>query len=521
MRRALLIAFMLVAAGLSAVDVDEEELEALGTRDFDFINYEGPYETINTIDQIVGIGRSLGVAIGDGRLDVVVDGRYRVIRAVDPTTNRLRDADIIVPLPLSRIDHINNMRRIISGYLQEAYAYGSADADLLARWVTIYNAVVRGDIPFFTDRYKPIVLSHLTRDNAGLARRYDEWPGRSRIVIPLSSAAGPGVLGAVDPAEIAADRVVEELRSLPDRGIDDRQDMVELTERVIDERERQIAADEAEIAATERRVDEEADRVVAERDAVDQERDRIADLPDDERDAAEAAVAEREREAEEREAALAAEREEAERRRAELADERQEVAELVDRVRAERELIARDARALLDEREIADEVRGLDAALTPIYFLQVREVGPAVFGRLVQINPATGIIVNRSAEDAIISREYTFFGEHLLVVIADGDSARLGTFSVASLAEHRRSEIQVFPATSVGVFGTPQRVYAVIRDGGQWYLGRFNADLGLVDRSIIAVNPYTTIAFGGNRIWVQTADDRIVALATDTLRIAP
>ncbi|TVQ23232.1 MAG: hypothetical protein EA382_10475 [Spirochaetaceae bacterium] len=507
MRRALLMAFILVAAGLSAVDVDEEELEALGTRDFDFINYEGPYETINTIEQIVGIGRSLGTAVRDGRTDFVIDGRYRVIRAIDPTTNRLRDADIIVPLPTSRVDHINNLRRIISGYLQAAYDYRSADADLLARWVTIYNAVVRGDIEFFTDRYKQVVLSHLTRENAGLARRYDEWPGRSRIVIPLSSVTGPGVIGTVDPAEIAADRVIEELRSLPDRGIDDRQEMVELTERVIDEREERIAAEQAEIAAVERRLDEETERVA-------EERERIADLPDDERPAAEAVIAEREAE-------IAAEREEAERRRAELADEQREVAELVDRVRAERELIARDARALLDERAIADEVRGLDAALAPIYFLQVREVGPAVFGRLVQINPATGVIVNRSAEDAIVSREYQFFGEHLLVVTADGDNARLATFSVASLAEHRRSAAEVFIATSVGVFGTPQRVYAVVRDGGQWYLGRFNDELALVDRSIIAVNPYTTIAFGGNRIWVQTSDDRIIALATDTLRIAP
>jgi hypothetical protein len=43
----------------------------------------------------------------------------------------------------------------------------------------------------------------------------------------------------------------------------------------------------------------------------------------------------------------------------------------------------------------------------------------------------------------------------------------------------------------------------------------------LIERSVIAVNPYTTLAFGGDKVWVQTKDDRIVALSLADMRIAP
>ena len=42
-----------------------------------------------------------------------------------------------------------------------------------------------------------------------------------------------------------------------------------------------------------------------------------------------------------------------------------------------------------------------------------------------------------------------------------------------------------------------------------------------IERSVIAVNPYTTLAFGDNKVWVQTSDDQIVALSLEDLRIAP
>lgn len=523
MRQGMIALLLFIAALAPALDVAEEELRELGTRDVEFINYTGPYDTINTIAEIVGIGRSLGsgVDIGPVASDFELAGRYRIIRAVDPAVRERFDADIIVPLAGARVDHINNLRRIISGYLQEAYTYSAADADLLARWATIYNAVVRGNMEFFSDRYKPVVTNHLSPGDAGLSRRYDEWPGRSRIVIPLSTTAAPGVIGAVDPGEIADDRVIEELRTLDDRGIEDRREMIDLTERVIEEREEAVVREEEAIRREEERIAEEVERIVEEREEIVTEREEISTLPEEEREPSQEELEAREAELAERERRLEEERRAAEERREALLDDRQEIADLTDRVRLERERIARDARALLDEREISEEVRGLSGTLSPIHFLRVREEAGAILGQLIQINPVTGLLLNRSREDRIVSRNYTYHDNRLLVIVAVEDSGRLAHYDVTTLAETQRSEAEVHVASVMEVYGDSDGVYAVVRREGDWHLGRFDSDLTLVERSVIAVNPFTTMAFSGNKVWVQSADDRIVALALDDLRIAP
>lgn len=523
MRRVLSAILLLTTAALGALDVDEEELQELGTRDIDFINYEGPYERVDTAEEIIGIGRALGagIEVTPSFNEFTLNARYRIVHAVDPDVEEGLDADIFMPLETAQIDTISNVRRIISGFLQEAYTYDAADADLLARWITIYNAVVRGNINFFEERYKPVVLDYLTPETAGLSRRYDEWPGQSRVVIPLAEEAAPGVLGTVDPGELGDERVVEELRAEEDRGVEERQEMVDLTERVIEEREEAIEEEEEAIVEEEERIEAEEEAIDEEREAIEQEREQIEELPEEEREAAEEEIAEREAEVERREEEVEEDRRVVEERREELAEEEQEVAELTEQVREERDRIARDTRALLDEREISEEVRGLQGELSPIYFLQVREDAGTVLGRLVQINPVTGLLLNRSAEDEIVSRSYTFLADELLVIVADGDAGRLARFDVTSLEETTRGDSEIFLGSVLEVRGDPARVFAVVREEGEWYLGRFDEELAPVDRSVIAVNRYTTLAFSGDVVWIQTRDDRIVPLSLEDLRIQP
>ena len=498
MRRALGIVLLFLVATAFALDVDEQELQELGTQDIDFINYEGPHEQIDSVPEIMAIGTSLGESVGADYSDFTVSGKYRIIHAVDPNDPNGLDADIFIPLATARVDHIDNMRRIIAGFLTSAYDYSLDDALVLARFITIYNAVVRGNMEFFRGRYKAIVVDNLTPATAGLSRRYDEWPGMSRVVIPLSGGAGPGTLGSVEPGELIDERVTEELRTQEDLGVEERRDMVDLTERVIEEREQAIADRQQEL-------DQEQARIDAERQAIEQERETTGDTT----------------ELDQREQQLDREQQQLEQDRQDLQDQRQEVAELTQAVRAERERIASDTRALLDEREISGEVRGLEGSLAPIYFLQVREVSGVVLGQLIQINPITGLTINRSSEDEIVSRSYTYLADSLLVVVADGDTGRLALFDTATLEETTRGNDAIFLGSVIGVEGTPALVYAVVRVEGAWYVGRFDQELALVDRSVIAVNPYTTLAFGGDKLWVQTSDDQVVALNLQTLRIAP
>jgi P83/100 protein len=512
MRRTLGLVMLFLPLFLFAQDVAEDELRELGTADIEFINYDGPHDRIDTDEEIRAIGRALAAGLAGGATEYVYSGKYTVIHAVDPSVAQGLDADIIIPLAGARVDHIDNVRRIISGFLEDSYGYSRADADVLARFATIYNAVSRGNMDFFEDRYKQVVVQHLTSANAGLSRRYDEWPGKSRIVIPLS---GEGGLGTVDPGELGDAQVVEELRSQEDMGVEDRQELVDLTERVVEEREAAVDREEAAIQEEEQRITERETAIQEEREQIAEEREAGTDAE------RQSELDDREQTLTQEEAGLEEDRTAAEERREELQEDRQEVAELTSQVREEREQIASDTRALLDEREISDEIRGLAGDLSPVYFIQVRDEGGTVLGQLVQINPVNGVLVNRSVENAIVSRSYTFLEDSLLVIAAQSDGGRLAVFDVTSLEEIMRGPEEIFLGSSLAVEGNPSAVYAVVKQEGEWYVGRFDADLQLIERSVIAVNPYTTLAFGGDKVWVQTKDDRIVALSLADMRIAP
>ena len=86
------------------------------------------------------------------------------------------------------------------------YGYDYRDARALALFTTYYNAVHRGDMTYFKSRYKKVVLKHLNSGNAGISTKYYNWPGRTRMVIPLTEADKRGKIRLVDPFIIADEK---------------------------------------------------------------------------------------------------------------------------------------------------------------------------------------------------------------------------------------------------------------------------------------------------------------------------
>jgi hypothetical protein len=186
-----LMAILLLAAAPGwpqALDV--AELDSTSGRAYAFESFTGPTAVVETVDDIVGVGKVLArnLAASGSRGDYF--GKYQVIRAYDPAATSLLSADIIVLAANARVNHIRNVQRIVAGYLEGAFGYSAAQADRLAVLVTYYNAAYRGDIPALSRKYTPQVMANLSADNAGLALKYTEWPGRTRLVIPLARAAG-------------------------------------------------------------------------------------------------------------------------------------------------------------------------------------------------------------------------------------------------------------------------------------------------------------------------------------------
>jgi len=212
-----------------AIEVDQSELKQTENTSIEFINYTGSHDEVDTLRAIAEIGESLGGAAQRGRAGDM--NRYAVIHAVDQSVNTGLDADILIIGSGARVDHINNVRVIIAGYLRRAYGYSEKDANTIAHFVTIYNAVYRGDMDMFKSKYKAIVVNNLTADKVGLALRYDEWPGKTQVVIPLSDQKYSGTLSTIDTSSISDKNVVNKMREQDDKDIATRKDMIDLKER--------------------------------------------------------------------------------------------------------------------------------------------------------------------------------------------------------------------------------------------------------------------------------------------------
>ena len=221
------------AAGLPALEVNRPELEVSGSIDsVQFENYGGPHAVIDSAAAIVNIGTELGreAAADIENFAVIRPGaKYSLIHAVDLSTTEKLDADILVLNRNAGVDHIKNLRRIITGYLQAAYGYETDDAEVIATFITVYNAVYRKDIGMFEERYKQVVLDNVTADKVGLSTNWADWAGNSQIVIPLNDVQGG--ISAVDTTVISDENVVNVLRQEDDKAVDLREDMLEIKEK--------------------------------------------------------------------------------------------------------------------------------------------------------------------------------------------------------------------------------------------------------------------------------------------------
>ncbi len=262
-RKLATLSFLLVGA-LAFGQVDKDELAKGQGTSITFINYVGPHTTIDTVEQIVGIGQGLGRRVSTAPGEFVFGGKYRLIHAVGAPEGTKLDADIFILEAGAEVDDVVNIMRMVSGYLQAAYSYSPADAQLLARFVVYYNAVFRGNITYLGGVYKTIVMNNVTADNAGIATKYTEWPGRTRMLIPLSIGAQKGSLTAVPAGQLAAPPVIENLQAQPGKALPERKDLTELQQRGIEqnqqkaqEQQQQLEQDQQKLAAQQRQLEQE------------------------------------------------------------------------------------------------------------------------------------------------------------------------------------------------------------------------------------------------------------------------
>lgn len=526
-----LIALMVVRA-VGAIEVDRTEIDTgEAGKMIEFINYNGPHDQIETAEQIRGIGADLGKNIvsagsaGDRN-------RYYVIHAVDPAAKTGFDADILVIGPGARVDHIDNIRRILSAYLSAAYGYSGKDASTLATFITVYNAVYRGKMDVFTSRYKPVVTANLTADKVGLSLRYDEWPGKTQIVIPLSEQRLSGTISAIDTTVISSKDVVEKMREDTGAGVDTRKDMVDLKER--ESGAAQERADTAQKAAAQAKT--EAAAKTAEMTAAQK-------AADDAKKAAEAARAEaaaKPADATAQEKALAAQKTAEDTAQA-AAAKTAEAAAAQEKVAASETAAAKDQaladtkqkEALTERKEIASDVqkelneqtaaaqKAAESALAlaePAYGLRIVDQAN-LLSELVIVNLNDGSVMKTSPLNVIRGRTVYDTGAGLIAIAGkkEGTAAvRLVLIDPKTL-DVTKQGVDNISEQSVLVKSENDYFAVIEQPTGGFVVGRFDLNLEAKAKSAVQVNPATAIIVTAKGLLVQDSAGTIRLLRTTDL----
>ncbi|MBP3772831.1 MAG: hypothetical protein J6I53_09110 [Treponema sp.] len=477
MKKLLLVGFFLASASLFA-QVNRGELEAGQSEAVQFENYVGTHKVIDSAAAIVGIGTALGNEVAsdiENPLSVQPYAKYSVYHVVGGVEEQGLDADILFLNETAGVDHINNLRRIITGYLMAAYGYSNEEAQTLAIFITVYNAVYRGNLSNFSGKYKSSVLTYLTADAVGLSTNWEEWAGKTQIVIPLGEIAEG--TASVETSVISDDKVIEALRAEDDKSVPTREKLTD-----IKEKEAGNASEKAKTAQKEAaQAKKDGDKTTA--------------------------------------AASAKE-----------ANEQQQIADRkTEEVKAEREQIAKD-KAEVKKEEAAKASAGQNQNyLTSLFVVDAKNR----LYSLMTVDPDNGQIVKKSALRQI--REKTIFPvanvsvqnddgskvnlpEAFLAVCGVNDSKspiKLCLIDAVTLEIKKQCEETLSENSPLVQSG--DTFYVIVAEGGKNYLASFDKELALKKKSDVAINGASPLNFYSEGILVTDDSGNPVLLSLPAL----
>ena len=495
---------------LTALEVDRDELKTVGTDTVVFINYTGPQNVIQTKSQIAEIGAGMGRSVA---YDPTKSGnfgnsaKYQVIHAVDPSQKDKLDADILIIGKDATVDHIKNLRTIISAYLVSAYDYSQNDADTLAVFITVYNAVYRGKLDAYNQKYKSVVMNNLTADKAGLSVNYEQWPGKSQIVIPLAKIGGG--LSTIDTSVISDDKVVESMQEDDDKGVDARKELVDIKEREADEATEKAQTAQKKATEEKKKLEEEKKELEEKKEAYEKAADKAKENPDDQL---------AQKQAEDFKNALKEQEEVVKKQEEATKDAQEEAAEqqsLADKKRNEaqedRKEIAQDQKEV-----IAEEARNA-AVVNTAYGLKLSEEKD-MLSTLVKMDADTGRIIKESPVTVIRNRIVYPEGQNFVAIAGKtGGNATVKLVTLDGTNMEIIGESAQTIAEDSAIVTHNGFYYAVIVDGNNYILGKFKPDLTLACSSKLNVNASTPIMVTDKGVVVTSSKGNLVLLKADDL----
>ncbi len=526
MKTGVLTLLALLAATLAfGLQVDKDELNKGQGTNIVFINYVGPHTTIDTLEQILGIGQSLGRGLGDKPAEFSYNGKYRLIHAVGAPEGQKLDADIFIIEAGAEVDDVLNIMRMVAGYLQAAYSYSPADALVLARFIVYYNAVFRGDLKYFGSIYKTIVMKNVSAENAGIATKYTDWPGNTRMLIPLQGSE-KGNLNTVGAGQLANPKVVQNLQQQPGKALPERKEITELQQRGMEQGQQKLEQQQAQLE--QQKKDLAAQQQQLEKTKQEAAQAQTAAAAPGATQEQKQAAASSQAQVQQQEQAVQTQQQKVQQQEQAVAQQQQQQTAAQQSVQQQRAGIAADEQALIQQKQQQAAQQPAQAPTPPAASVQapgqvlfIYDLGesPDHLGKLVLVDRVSGKLLSQSDLNSVRGRTYVTVGNVIVVAAGrtGGNAAvRLVSVDPTSLAVQQQGKDNIVPASYLAVSGTS--VYAVVDSGHGAFLGRFDQSVALQAQSERTVDPFTYITVSGTEVFVQDDQGNILILNKDDLK---
>lgn len=550
---AAVISFLLISMPGAGLEVDVDEIR---TKRIEFINYQGRNKKADPIREIEKIGKDLARDSKE-RDQVRFHMKYSIIRAVSKDEPEKFSSDIFSIDKDARVGHINAIRRITTAYLMERYGYSRTDATTLSLFLSFYNAVHRGDTAYLAGKYKSVVMNNITARNAGISTKYWEWPGATKMLIPLTEQDQKGKLEKVDPDLISDKKTIDQLRK-DDKNLKDRENMTDLRDKKLDTDKKELKEEKKKIEEEKKKTDDEKKDLVKKKEETRKKEEELKKekeetkkiIEQDKRKEKEKEIEKKEKKLDEdkketkkKEETIKKKEETVKKKEQTIPDKEKKIIKREDSIKDEKKQIEKDklkkeikedpeeAKKKLEEKEkeldkredkLRDEKLDKNIYGTKLYYMKIKEYleGGHYNNDMYMIGAETRKVLFKSPVENICGSRYDVFSGGVVIITHKGSHTaghRLTLVDKDTLAAKINGGDDVFWRSFIEI--REGFIYAITYDGGKFYLGKFDSALKLVAKSKEEISENTFISFWDTYVYINRQDKKIIVLNKNDLTL--
>ncbi|HRU65288.1 MAG TPA: P83/100 family protein [Spirochaetota bacterium] len=556
------------STNIFALNVDVEEIYKAGK--VDFTNYEGRDKKSESISQIKSIGYQLAYKKSNST-NAEIFHYYMKYHIVSLTSNDSEkySCDIFFIDKDASVDHIKNVRRILSAYIEQAYNYSVREADSIALYLTYYNAVHRGEMDFFTSKYTPEITKYVNQQNIGISTKYYQWPGKTAIIIPLTAKSFKDSEKTIDPFAISDEKTNKEVKNNKENN-QDREVMQEIKKKdlekdkkIIEEEKKKTQQEKKTLTEEKKKIEEDKkttetkkEEIQKEKKSLEKEKEVVKTITEPvERKKKEEEIAKKEEEIKKKEEEVKKE-EEKQKKDEEILQKKEEqikkteekIEKKEEEVKQKEEILKKEEDKKEDKRQNsteiekkAEELKKKEEELNKredilksgktdqnvfgikLYYLEVKEYleGGHYNNALYMINASTKKIDFKSPVENICGRRYDVFSGGIVVITHNGEHKaghKLTLIDRETLKAKITGVENIFWRSFIEI--RDNNIYAIVKEDNSYYLGKFDENLKLISKSKEKLNENTFITFFDEYIYVNREDKTIIVLNKKDLTLA-